>query len=58
LFSDALNLSFDNFMEEDLVVANKLGLFVSNIKKYICHVLDISFHFQKHMMKKKPKKCF
>jgi hypothetical protein len=33
LFSDALNSSFDSFMEEDLGVANKLGLFVFSIKK-------------------------
>jgi hypothetical protein len=45
LFSDALNSSFDSFMEEDLGIANKLGLFVSIIKKHICEVLDISFHF-------------
>ncbi len=45
LFSDALNSSFDSFMEEDLGIANKLGLFDSIIKKHICDVLDISFHF-------------
>jgi hypothetical protein len=45
LFSDALNSSFDSFMEEDLGIANKLGLFVFNIKKHICDVFNISFHF-------------